>query len=193
MKKNNIILILCSFLLAVSACKKDKDDFAKENEGYTQQGFINVTMKGYSTDSIKIDGSFSADKYVVYSDASSNGYTVSDDGNEYTIDIHRYAGNNSENRVYLSFTYEKDTKYVTCDAIFTYQQKQDNNSYLSYNGTYITNMSSYDSDPNIMDFTFDPATGVLTGSYDFVIDNYGSETSVKVTGDFNVTAKKIVQ
>lgn len=176
------ILMLVLFV-SFSACEDDPQPAIE----YKTEGFIKGTIVGTSGDgSYTFNDDFNYKQYALFGESVSY-YEINDDGS-YEIELVR---NNFETggyaRIRLDLSDAADTTPENIGFWITYfKESSDQLIYFSMS-------SGIENTFEITDFNFNAETGKVTGEYTLSGSDNSTDKNATITGEFNVTAKKIVQ
>ena len=176
------LLILVS-LISFSSCEDDPQPAIE----YQTEGFIKGKIVGVSGDnSYTFNDDFSYNQYALFGESISY-YEINPDGS-YSIELVRNDfGTGGSARISLELSSAADTTPDDSDFYLNYfKESKDKVIYF--------NMSSGSANTfAITDFSFDATTGKTKGKYTLSGLDNSTDKNATVTGEFNVTAKKVVQ
>ncbi len=185
MRNKHFLILLTFFLFILSGCQHNE---VQEDDLIVTEGYIDIHISGNSQDNLQLDES---ERFSTYPAGKEYQYSgVSEVGNYLHFSIGRQNDMTGSSFLSMMFDYGDSTaKNITAALIF--QKSIDSNTELQFAAETGRNIVSSD----IVVDKYDPSTGILVGSYTFLVSNpdgKGNTRNAMVTGEFYVTVKKII-
>jgi hypothetical protein len=190
-QKKNLLTTL--FALALSLAFIGCSDDPQPAFEYRSQGFIKGTLTGTTNDnSYTFNEDFRFTQYTTAfsgDDIEAATYVVND-GGSYSVSIVRsdYDGSGYA-RISFLLDNASDKTPSNINIDFSYTIEESNKFIVFYIDSDVDNTTTIPE----ADFSFDAITGKVKGKFTLEGSDNSTEKSAKVTGEFDVVAKKIVQ
>ena len=185
--KTKLLALFSMIVLSMSftACSDDDPQPAIE---YKTEGYIKGKIVGVSADnSYTFNDDFNYTQYLTLGEIESY-YEINDDGSfDISISRNDFSAGGS---AYLNFELSNAADVTPNDSYLEINYfKELNDKVISF----YMDSGDLDNTFSITDFTFDVTTGKVKGKYTLSGSDNSTDKNATVSGDFEVTAKKIVQ